>query len=58
LERKDSMKEGKCIDCGKKFRSSEYWFKMKRTDFPVRCGECRKARRDRMRKELELGEQK
>lgn len=48
------MKSADCIDCGKTFTSSEYWFLMKRTDFPIRCSKCRRIRRDRLRKELEI----
>jgi vacuole morphology and inheritance protein 14 len=53
-QRKYSMKEGVCVNnsCGERFRSSEYWFKMKRTDFPDLCSKCRAERRDRMRNEL------
>lgn len=29
---------------------------MKRTDFPVRCSECRRIRREKMRAELEAKE--
>ena len=32
-----TMKEAVCIDCFYTFRSSEYWVKMKKCDFPVRC---------------------
>lgn len=52
-ERKSSTKSGKCIDCKSTFQSSEYWFMMKRTDFPVRCSKCRLENRNRMRLELE-----
>ena len=54
-EKNNSMKDGICIDCKATFRSSEYWFKMKRTDFPVRCQKCRLENRNRLRKELETG---
>lgn len=47
-----SMKPGKCIDCGGNFNSSEYWFKMKRSDFPIRCSKCRLKRRDLLRSQL------
>jgi hypothetical protein len=49
------MKEAFCKneDCKKKFSSSTYWFMMKRTDFPELCGDCRRKRRDKMRKEQE-----
>ena len=49
---KSTMKRGYCIDCNASFNSSIYWFNMKRTDFPVRCGPCRKTNRDKMRKDL------
>jgi hypothetical protein len=49
---KKSMKEGTCIDCKAPFRSSEFWFKMKRTDFPVRCSPCRLLLRNKMRQSL------
>ena len=51
--KKDTMQPGTCIDCSSSFRSSEYWFKMKRTDFPVRCSKCRLENRNKMRKDLE-----
>mmetsp|Transcript_41174 Transcript_41174/g.43066 ORF Transcript_41174/g.43066 Transcript_41174/m.43066 type:complete len:800 (-) Transcript_41174:61-2460(-) len=47
-----SRKVGVCEDCHGNFESSEYWFKMKRTDFPTRCQECRRKRRDKLRSEL------
>ena len=50
-KRVNSNKQGICIDCNSSFRSSEYWFMMKRTDFPVRCSKCRLENRNRMRKE-------
>jgi len=52
-ERQETMLQEYCIDCGKSFYSSEYWFKMKRTDFPVRCSRCRLENRNRLRKENE-----
>jgi hypothetical protein len=39
--------------CGKTFKSSAYWFQMKKTDFPDKCSACRLANRERMRAELE-----
>ncbi len=53
-KRRFSMKDGRCANshCGKRFASSEYWFKMKRTDFPELCSKCRAERRDKMREEL------
>eukprot|EP00825_Cyclidium_porcatum_P036758 TRINITY_DN3946_c0_g1_i1.p1 TRINITY_DN3946_c0_g1~~TRINITY_DN3946_c0_g1_i1.p1 ORF type:complete len:575 (-),score=85.89 TRINITY_DN3946_c0_g1_i1:473-2197(-) len=53
VKRKNTMKDGKCCDCGKSFRSSEYWFLMKRTDFPVRCSDCRRKLREKKRQDLE-----
>ena len=53
-EKNKTIKEGKCIDCGESFKSSEFWFKMKRTDFPVRCQKCRLENRNKLRKELEV----
>lgn len=52
-EKNATMSKGRCIDCKQDFRSSEYWFIMKRTDFPIRCPNCRRANRDKMRSELE-----
>jgi|JI61114BRNA_FD_contig_71_1253803_length_2662_multi_2_in_0_out_0_1 hypothetical protein len=49
-KRKASLRKGKCEWCSTTFSSSEYWFKMMRTDFPTLCGECRKARREKWRK--------
>ena len=54
-KRNDSMKKGKCVMCSKEFKSSAYWFLMKKTDFPDKCSACRLANRDRMRKELDEG---
>ena len=51
-KRQKSMKAGTCEDCGKGFKSSAYWFLMKKTDFPVKCSGCRLANRERMRREL------
>jgi hypothetical protein len=47
------MEKGWCEVCGNGFKSSAYWFKMKRTDFPVKCGGCRKEAREKMRDNLE-----
>lgn len=47
------MKSGVCIVCSKPFKSSAYWFLMKKTDFPDKCSGCRLANRDRMRRALE-----
>ena len=49
------MKAGVCETCGAGFKSSAYWFQMKKTDFPVKCSPCRLANRDRMRQALEGG---
>jgi Alpha-kinase family len=51
-KRLNSMKEGKCATCGSSFRSSEYWFNMKRTEFPTLCSKCRLERRNKMREDL------
>lgn len=53
IEKNCTIKEGVCVDCGAKFKSSEFWFKMKRTDFPVKCQNCRLINRNKLRKELE-----
>ncbi len=45
----ETMINAKCVKCTGSFKSSEYWFKMKRTDFPELCGPCRRERRDKMR---------
>ena len=39
--------------CGKKFKSSAYWFLMKKSEFPDTCCACRLADRERMRAELQ-----
>ena len=52
-KRNESMKPGTCCMCGAGFKSSAYWFQMKKTDFPDKCSACRLANRDRMRRELE-----
>ena len=44
-KKKQSMKKANCKWCKKEFVSSEYWFKMKRTDFPILCQDCRKIKR-------------
>jgi len=50
--RKDSMVHNNaCIDCNANFAYSAYWFQMKRTDCPVRCGSCRLQNRNRLRME-------
>jgi len=49
---KSTLKEEKCIDCNEIFKASEFGFKMKRTDFPQRCGICRLKHRNRLREEL------
>lgn len=49
-QRKSTMRDGKCEWCSASFRSSEFWFKMMRTDFPTLCGDCRKKRREMWRK--------
>lgn len=48
------MKRGTCVVCGKDFKSSTYWFLMKKTDFPDKCSACRLANRDLKRRELEV----
>lgn len=52
-ERKSSVRSEKCIDCKSAFQSSEYWFRMKRTDFPVRCSKCRLENRNKLRSQLD-----
>ena len=46
-KRDTSWKEGVCQipTCLKNFKSSAYWFKMKKTDFPTMCSKCRLADR-------------
>ncbi len=39
--------------CGAGFKSSAYWFFMKKTDFPDMCCGCRLTTREKMRAELE-----
>ena len=43
--------------CGKNFKSSAYWFLRKKTDFPDKCSGCRLANRDRMRQQIEDGQE-
>jgi len=52
-KRSGSMKQGVCCMCQATFKSSVYWFRMKKTDFPDKCSGCRLKNRERMRKELE-----
>ncbi len=53
-EKRDAtFKSGTCETCGKGFKSSAYWFQMKKTDFPTKCSGCRLANREKMRAELE-----
>ena len=55
-EKNREMKEGKCCEesCQKTFKYSVFWFKMKRTDAPIRCHNCRLLYRNKMREELLL----
>jgi hypothetical protein len=46
------MKKGYCKECNKQFMSSEYWFLMKKTDFPELCSEHRLMKRNKLRDEL------
>ena len=50
---KETVREKICIDCSSTFTSSDYWVKMKRCDFPVRCTYCTFEKRKYMRKKLE-----
>jgi hypothetical protein len=52
-KRDASMQIANCSLCKRRFTSSAYWFKMKRTDFPINCYNCRLSERERMRKEIE-----
>ena len=52
-KRNDSFKTANCSICGKGFKSSAYWFLMKKTDFPDKCSPCRLANREKMRAALE-----
>lgn len=52
-KRDDSFKKANCVDCSKEFKSSAYWFQMKKTDFPTKCSACRLANREKMRAQLE-----
>lgn len=54
-KRNDSFKTANCSICGKGFKSSAYWFLMKKTDFPDKCSPCRLANREKMRAALEGG---
>ena len=36
-KRNSSMRAGTCETCGAGFKSSAYWFLMKKTDFPAKC---------------------
>ncbi len=47
------MKEGTCKMCGLLFRSSAYWFLMKKSDFPDTCAPCRLATREKLRAQLD-----
>ena len=38
--------------CTKSFRSSAYWFLMKKSDFPDKCPPCRLANREKLRATL------
>ncbi|KAL4471762.1 hypothetical protein ABPG74_008655 [Tetrahymena malaccensis] len=51
-KRQNTLKQAYCTSCNAQFKSSTYWFLMKRTDFPELCGPCRKKRRERLRAEL------
>lgn len=52
-KRNNSFKTANCSICGKGFKSSAYWFLMKKTDFPDKCSSCRLANREKMRAALE-----
>lgn len=54
-KRNDTFKTASCSICGKSFKSSAYWFLMKKTDFPDKCSPCRLANREKMRAALEGG---
>ena len=43
---------GNCEECGKKFWYSRYWFRMKRTEKPTRCADCRRNKRERERNKM------
>lgn len=55
FEKEKEMKENICCepDCKKIFKYSVFWFKMKRTDAPIRCSNCRLKNRNKLRNELE-----
>ena len=53
VQRDRSMTSGNCKLCFQNFKFSAYWYKMKRSDNPVHCFECRYLERERMRNELE-----
>ncbi len=48
-KRDETMKEGICTVCTKVFKSSAYWFLMKKSDFPTTCAPCRLANREKLR---------
>jgi hypothetical protein len=52
-KRNNTFKEADCKLCGKHFKSSAYWFQMKKANFPDQCCACRLSERERMRGELE-----
>lgn len=47
------MREAVCKDCKNPFRSSAYWYLMKKSDFPESCFNCRLANREKLRAQLE-----
>ena len=53
VKRDSTLKTGKCIICGLTFKSSEYWFLMKKADFPDKCCACRLADREIKRQKLD-----
>jgi hypothetical protein len=57
-KRNDSFKSKNCSWCSKSFKSSAYWFLMKKTDFPDKCSGCRLLNREKMRAALETSEPK
>ena len=52
-KRDETFKSARCEVCTAPFKSSAYWFQMKKTDFPTKCSKCRLANRERMRAALE-----
>jgi len=52
-KRDESLKTANCKVCGKPFKSSAYWFLIKKSDFPDKCCPCRLDEREKMRAELE-----